>query len=78
MTELIHRLRMEATHGGGPTAGLLHEAANELERLSQYQTAFRMVIQDLETHIEFEKFKQKWVEDDPQLKYKKVRHDLPA
>lgn len=31
--DLIYRLRMEATHGAGPFAALLFEAANEIERL---------------------------------------------
>jgi hypothetical protein len=76
--DLVYRLRMEATHGAGPFAALLFEAADEIERINQYQTAFRIIIRDLQTHIEFEKFKQEWVKDDPQLNYKKVRHDLPA
>lgn len=33
MKDLVYEIRMEATHGGGPAAVLLHEAANEIERL---------------------------------------------
>lgn len=31
--DLVYRLRMEATHGAGPFADLLHEAASVIEQL---------------------------------------------
>lgn len=33
MKDLVYELRMEATHGGGPAAVLLYEAADEIESL---------------------------------------------